>query len=132
MTQIVPFSEKECESGRVRLVDGTTTEGRVEVCVNGTWGTVCSRNWNVRHGRVVCRQLGLPSAGMTNTIHTIQLYHPQLSHQCLDCSQMLVMVKEMGQYIWLTWIVLDTKIHYLIALIMMHNVIPVGTKRMQA
>ena len=74
MTEIVPFSEKECESGRVRLVDGTTTEGRVEVCVNGTWGTVCSRNWNVRHGRVVCRQLGLPSAGIYdkhNSYHSV-------------------------------------------------------------
>ena len=52
-----------CTNGEVRLVDGSTNEkGRVEVCVNGHWGTVCD---NSQEGiaKAVCSQLGFPAIG---------------------------------------------------------------------
>ena len=48
------------DAGNIRLVDGTSIqEGRLEVCSNGKWMTVCDSNFNVADALVVCRQLGL-------------------------------------------------------------------------
>ena len=53
-----------CLQGSIRLRGGTATRGRVEVCNNNVWGTVCDDFWGAADARVVCRQLGYSPNGM--------------------------------------------------------------------
>lgn len=43
-----------------RLSGGNSSAGRVEILVNGVYGTVCDDNFNNNAAKVVCRSLGQP------------------------------------------------------------------------
>ena len=46
-------------NGTVRLSNGNSSnEGRVEICLNGYWGTICSNGWNEYDAFVTCKQAG--------------------------------------------------------------------------
>ena len=59
----VTVVQSNCSDGDVRLVGGSNEyEGRVEICINQVWGTICSGSsysrWGVTDGKIVCKQLG--------------------------------------------------------------------------
>ena len=62
-------SQSECSSGDLHLVGGEReSEGRVEICVEGFWGTVCDSGWSQREALVVCRQSGFGEKGRHHLI----------------------------------------------------------------
>ena len=45
--------------GSLRLVNGSSIyNGRLEICHNNEWGTVCDKGWTNLNAQVVCKQLG--------------------------------------------------------------------------
>ena len=51
-----------CNDDAIRLADGTSEfNGRVEVCIEEEWGTVCDDFWEDQDAAVVCRNLGFPT-----------------------------------------------------------------------
>jgi hypothetical protein len=49
-----------CNEGEVRIHDGENCnqrEGRVEMCYNGVWGTVCADGWDEIATNITCTQL---------------------------------------------------------------------------
>lgn len=55
------YASSACTHGSVRLRGSSSdSQGRVEVCVNSIWGTVCDDSWSVDDAKVACRKVGYP------------------------------------------------------------------------
>ena len=55
----------DCEDGAIRLAGtgSSSTQGRVEVCNNNQWGTICDHTWNNLDASVACLHLGYSNEG---------------------------------------------------------------------
>ena len=53
------FVASDCLDGEVRLAGGVNNAtGRVEVCFDSAWGSICSNSFGSLDAQVVCHQLG--------------------------------------------------------------------------
>ena len=53
-----------CNNGDIRLAGSSIAgRGRVEICWNQVWGTVCDDLWSSFDATVACRQLGFTTTG---------------------------------------------------------------------
>ena len=56
--------DTSCNNGDVHLVGGINElEGRVEICYNKIWGSVCHNSWGTADANVLCKQLGYQPTG---------------------------------------------------------------------
>ena len=53
----------------------TIREGRLEVCINSAWGTVCDNLFGMEEAEVVCQELGFSSRGKSYIIIIIYITH---------------------------------------------------------
>ena len=74
-----------CTNNQIRIVDSlglNATEGLVEVCTGGGWGTVCGTSFGSSDAQVVCRQLGIENTGkLSNQLYYVSMVDKfHLSH----------------------------------------------------
>ena len=56
--------DTSCNNRDICLVGGINElEGRVEICYNKMWGSVCHTSWSTYDANVVCKQLGYQPTG---------------------------------------------------------------------
>ena len=63
--------QADCTDGDVRLVGSQPGSGRVEVCLNRAWGSVCRNSFQPAEVIVVCRQLAGFTAGLSKTTRCV-------------------------------------------------------------
>ena len=68
-TSIIFYSLALCQDGDIQLAGGSYNNvGRIDLCVNGTWGTICSNSFDNKDASVVCQQLGYSTFGKLHPI----------------------------------------------------------------
>ncbi len=73
-----------CLDGGIRIGTGLSDRiGVVEVCMNSSWGTICSRSWSPSEASVICRQLGHSPHGLWKVIMFVVYNYVHLSFRCL-------------------------------------------------
>ena len=51
-------ANNSCIYGTIKLVGDDDYSGKVEICINHMWTSICNNNWDEKDAIVACRQLG--------------------------------------------------------------------------
>lgn len=66
---VAPNTTENCTNGNLRLKGSENHyEGRIEICLNGSWGSICPYNWDNNDAAVVCKQLNFSAIGKLGDI----------------------------------------------------------------
>ena len=102
-----------CANGDLRLAGSTTAgQGRVEICINETWGTICDDSWGTPDASVACQALGFSRFGELSTYgHLLKMYEVYFSSnlQELKLYQQLSLDRELDPFSLMMLDVLEMK-----------------------
>ncbi len=90
---VYQFNYLGCTNGTIRLSEPFASYGRVEICFNDVWGTICNNGWDAQDARVVCRELGFSSVGKNNIFHIVE---------CL-CNSKFITLKYIIVILFVNW-----------------------------
>ena len=94
---LIFFLAEPCtKDGDVRLVDGLTSyDGRVAICLQEKWASVCYDKLGFRDAEVICRQLGYNESEYTPYIvHMLHMYSSQNSFIYCQMFQLFLFIGE--------------------------------------
>ena len=75
----------EAANESLRLVDGTSNTGRLEVYINEEWVTICSTGWTDENTRIACKQLGFPDGRSAYTVNQTS-HHRRIGVANIQCT----------------------------------------------
>ena len=76
VSQYSIYTDGQYRHGDVRLVGGSYQwEGRVEIYLSGTWGTITDSDWSRDDAQVVCRKLGHYKPGLNLWTYRVSKEH---------------------------------------------------------
>ena len=68
---IISMTAIPCASGDIRMVGfARGNDGRVDICIDGRWGSICDEGWSTVDAQVACTQLGFSSEGSCYHLHS--------------------------------------------------------------
>ena len=107
-----------CSDGDIRLVGGSNLlQGRVEICVNNAWGTVCGDSFSDEDASVVCNSIGQPyTRNIESSTWCQYLSNSHTVIQMPRCTQVMCLVKALVQFSYHLCTALGQKLRYLIAM----------------
>ena len=72
-----------CTTGSLRLVNGSSdNEGRIEICIDGAWMSLCSNYWNSENAQVACHQLGYSKYGEREEQREFTMHKKEKINHC--------------------------------------------------
>ena len=121
-----------CNNGDIRLANGSSErEGRVEMCYDNVYGTVCDDGWGLLDAQVVCRYLNFTDAGAAlYKFHNIHNYYVFVGSQFLRSMEQHTLVKVMERSFSVIFSVMEVRAQSYTVLPVLLQPIVVTTQKM--